>query len=92
MASSFAGSLVPMPLTFRNTTSACTDSLQLAFRLDRLSLSTGAQSAFQFRRQGSLFLSRGDLLKGISLFLLLQPIDLMKLLCLFAIVCEMPLD
>jgi hypothetical protein len=81
MVSSFASSLVPMPLTFRNSTSTYTDYLQLSFRLDRLSLSTGAQSALQFRRPGSLFLPRGDLLKGISLFLLLQTIDLMKLLC-----------
>ncbi|KAJ3690797.1 hypothetical protein LUZ61_019961 [Rhynchospora tenuis] len=56
---SFASSLLPMPLTFRNST----DSLQLAFRLDRLSLSTTSQSSLHFRRPSSLLFSRGSSFK-----------------------------
>lgn len=55
--------MFPMPLTFRTST----DSLQLALRLDRLSLCTTAQSQsiLHFRRPINLSFSRGDSLKGI---------------------------
>ncbi|XP_078173256.1 cell wall integrity/stress response component [Carex rostrata] len=56
---SFASSMFPMPLTVRTST----DSLQLALRLDRLSLSTTAQSVLHFRRPSNLSFYRGDSLK-----------------------------
>lgn len=72
----FASSMFPMPFTVRTST----DSLQLALRLDRLSLSTTAQSALHFRRPSNLSFYRGDSLKGIPSSLLFQPINLMNLL------------
>ncbi|KAJ1693056.1 hypothetical protein LUZ63_009754 [Rhynchospora breviuscula] len=60
---SFASSLLPMPLTFRNSTSTSSDSLQLAFRLDRLSLSTTSQSPLHLKRPSNLLFSRGSSFK-----------------------------